>query len=307
MAAWNGATISWQIEGLSGVTLDAVTPDTFGCVWAVEDYTGWDDSPPPRPNRTDRPSDHGSFDAPDFFGSRIVSLTGSVWCPTPLLRNAATQRLSSAFTDARRFYAITRTTELGPEYISCKLDATTKIDVLKAADIGQWFNFSMQVAASDPRKYSTTTSSSITNLPSTSGGLDWVTSGGLNWVTAGGLNWGSTTSSGQIVMTNTGTADTWPKYTISAGANDLSTPGITIVTNGNVLFYNASLVAGDVLVINTNPANRYVQVNGIDRRLFLSIAQWSSLPANSTTIAAFSAATYTATATLKGEWQNANW
>lgn len=304
--AWNGATLAWSAPGaLPGITLDGQTPDSNGCVWLVEDYKGWDGTPPPRPLRTDRPFSSGAYRGPDYLSSRIVSLTGTIWCPTPAVRAATARQLAAAFTDPNTLYALTRTAELGAETLYVELDAEAQIDVLTTPDPGTVLSFSLQLAAPDPRKYSATSSSGQTNLPSTTGGLDWQSASGLVWTN--GLNWGTFVSTGQFLLTNSGTAPSWPTFVVSANGNTLNAPGITISINNSVLQYTGTLSPLDVLTIVTDPAKRSVTIGGADRRVFLTTAQWAPVPGNSSAVISFSASNYTSTAVLQGSLFPAFW
>ncbi len=296
--------VQWTMPAW-GLSFNTGSKDANGCAYWVTSDKGWSDSPPPRPISTGKPYSQGAFNGPDFFGARIIVLNGSVAAPTMAARRAAEHVVAAAFSDPLNLYELHCVEETGELLANVRLDQSTTITQLPG---GLDFVWSMQLAAPDPRKYATAVKSSFTNLPQSTGGLDWVTGGGLQWVTGGGLNWGTVTSNGIVTMTNAGLADTWPTFTIAANGNPLVTPGITIVVNGNLLFYNNTLGAGDVLTINTNPANRSVLLNGItDHRRFLTTAVWSSIPANSTVTASFSSAVYTSTATLTATWSDAYW
>lgn len=287
-----------------GLSFNYGVADSTGCMWLADAEKGWSGGPPPRPLRVNKPYSQGVFRSPDFYGARVITLAGNVWAPDSASRRNAEHKLAAAFSDPGALYELHCIEETGELLAYCELDGAVTIQQLGLYD----FAWSIQLAAPDPRKYSAAANSSTTNLPMTTGGLDWVTGGGLNWVTGGGLNWGTVTSNGSVIMTNNGTADTWPTYTVAAGANALVTPGITITVSGNTLFYNNTLAAGDTLVITTNPNSRSVILNGqSDRRASLTIAQWASIPANSTVSATFSSAVYSSTATLTASWANAYW
>lgn len=296
--------VQWTMPAW-GLSFNTSTKDANGCAYFLTDDKGWSDGPPPRPISTGKPYSQGAFNGPDFYGARIINLYGSVAAPTMAARRAAEHAITAAYSDPLNLYELHCVEETGELLANVRLDQSTTIAQMPG---GLDFNWSMQLAAPDPRKYSTVVQSSSTFLPSSSGGLDWVTGGGLNWVTGGGLNWGTITSNGQVTMTNAGTADTWPIFTIAANGTALVSPGITILVNGNTLFYNNTMGAGDVLTINTNPATRSVLLNGTtDVRRFLTTANWSSIPAKSTIVAAFTATVFSATATLTAQWSNAYW
>lgn len=295
---------TWSIPS-AGLTFNTGIADANGNQWMTMDEKGWHGSAAPRPGRTAKPASQGSYRSPLFRDSRIFSLTGWVSCPSRLARNNAEHQLAAIFPDPYTLYQVICNEEFGSLYVTVELD--TMIQVTPQPG-GFDLLFTLQMAAPDPRKYSTNTASASTGLPLSTGGLDWATGGGLNWSSGGGLNWGTVTSSGQISMANTGTADTYPTYTISAGANPLVTPAITIQGTGATLFYNGTLNAGDALIIVTNPFGRAVTLNGsTDRRPLLTTAQWTSIPAGTAQVAVFSANAYSSTATLAASWQPAFW
>ncbi len=122
---------------------------------------------------------------------------------------------------------------------------------------------------------------------------------GLDWSDPVGLDWGSAGATGVMALTNPGTAPAWPVFTISAGANPLVNPTITDQASGRSLRYSGTLLAGDVLVINTNPFARTVTLNGSgDRRPFLTRAEWFSVPKGTSAAIVFGADIYSATAQL---------
>ena len=288
-----------------GLSFNTGVKDANGCAYWVTDEKGWSDGPPPRPISTGKPYSQGAFNGPDFYGARVITLYGHVAAPTTLARRAAEHTISAAFSDPLNLSELHCTEETGELLANVRLDQNVTITRNPG---GYDFDWSIQLAAPDPRKYSATVQQSTTNLPMAANGLDWITGGGLDWITGGGLTWGTVTSNGQVSMTNAGTADTWPTFVIAANGNVLSSPGITILFNGNVLFYNNTLQANDILTITTNPANRSVLLNGLtDMRRFLTTAQWTSVAAGTTVIAAFSSAVYTSTATLTAKWSNAYW
>lgn len=294
--------VSWSIPSI-GWTANTGSLDPYGSYWSVIDDTGWRGSPHGRTGRIGRPSSQGMYRVPVYKDARIVTLGGYLESPTEAAREQSELLLASAFSSGS-LQELHCTQVTGEMYGLFELDA----DILITPLTPFCSTWTLQVASPDPRKYAAAASSGSTTLPFSTGGLDWSTGGGLNWSTGGGLSWGSTTSNGTIGLTNVGTADTWPTFTIAAGANPLVTPSITLSYGGSVLFYNDTLSPGDQLVITTNPSGRGVVLNlSSDRKSSMTTAGWQSIPANSTTTATFSAAAYSSTATLTATWANAYW
>jgi hypothetical protein len=244
-----------------------------------------------------KPYADGSNRAPSFRDSRTVTLTG--WCSTQgrLTARQARDLLARAFPDGGQ-QVLTIDDGINARTILVELASETKVSFGGNPYLFQW---TFSVWAADGRYQDAAVQTASTGLPIFNNGLDWSTGGGLNWSTGGGLNWGSTASSGSFTMANTGTAVSWPVFTLTG---PLTLPTITS-TAGQMISYGASLGASDSLVISTDPANRYVQLNGSDRFTLLTSAQWFPiLPGSSVTVALGASG---GTGALSAAWSNANW
>jgi hypothetical protein len=292
----------WAVDGWSASQGGLV--DAFGAEWLVHQDSGWFEPPGVRLSHQDKLRDHGVFRTRNYRTPRVVVLAGHCSCPDSATMMAANDRFNAIRSDGG--LAALLVTEPGGRQRTAMVELGDQPQA--DPDTYRSFDFQLTLTAQDPRKYDATVQTATTGLPSSTGGLDWSTGGGLNWSSGGGLNWGTITSTGVLVATNAGLADTWPKFTISAGANTLTNPGITITIGGQRLFYNNTLQAGDQLVIVTNPIGRSVLLNGTtDRKPFLTVAEWTSIAPGASVPIAFSAASYTSTATLAASWQNAYW
>jgi hypothetical protein len=282
-------------SGTPQVTIN--TTDANGVDWILTKETGWFASAPPKPARTNKAGATGSYRSQNFRGERIISLEGTMTAPTITALRTAQHQLAAVCGDPAQLYTLSCAEETGTLTAQVELDAQilmTPIAYLTCA-------WTIQLAAPDPTKYSSTLQQASTFLPSATGGLDWSTGGGLDWSTGGGLNWGTTVSNGTVAVLNGGTAPTWPTFTVNAGTG-ITNPTITCSTTGQVLQYASTLNSGDQLVISTSPFNRYVQVNGSDRRPFLTTSQWFSFSAATAYVLAFSASSYSSTASLAVSW-----
>lgn len=292
----------WSVQfTLGGIAFNGGT-DSNGNTWWVTGETGWSDSPAPRTSRTDRPWAQGQYRIPNYNSSRIISLTGWTACPSQAARRAAEKQLAQLCWDPTLLNTITCTEETGTLSAQVERDAATTAVIQPGGYDLAW---SIQVAAPDPRKYGATVSGS-TGVAASSGGLDWATTGGLDWSTGGGLNWGVITSSGQIVLTNTGTADTWPTITFSANGGSIVNPQARDA-NGNLLSFNLTLSGSDVLVLSTNPIGRSVLYNGTDFRSAMTSAQWFSIYPGTTDTVSFGATSTTGSAAMTVSFAPAYW
>lgn len=285
---------------LDGIRFNASEDnDPAGCYWPVK-MTGWS-SRSTKTQRTIKPVLPGSYRAPNPSAEKIISISGTCIAPTPAIRAEAEERLQALCPDPNILYQIDVTEESGTKFRMVELEFA---DVVRFNE--QVFQFTLQLAAPDPFKYSTSLQSGSTGLPSAgSGGLDWTDPTGLDWTDPTGLNWGSPSMGGTLVMANGGNADAWPIFTISTGANPVVNPKITEQGTGRQLVYAGTLLAGDTLVIDTSPNARTVILNGAaDRRPFLTKAEWFPIPAQGTTAAVFTADAFSATALLSAQWRN---
>lgn len=284
-------------DSLGNPLLTINTTDANGVDWVLTKEVGWFASAPPKPTRTNKAGATGSYRSQNFRGERIITLEGVMAAPDIGTLRAAQHQLAAVCGDPSQLYTLACAEETGTLTATVELDAQilmTPINYLSC-------NWSLQLAAPDPAKYSAVSQQAQAMLPSTTGGLDWSTGGGLNWSAGGGLNWGSGGVSGNLSAINTGTAESWPTFTINAGTGILD-PSITNSVTGQTLAYTGALGSGDVLVISTSPFNRFVQLNGTDRRPFLTTSQWFSFAPGVTNVLAFAADSYSSTASLQVAW-----
>jgi hypothetical protein len=153
-------------------------------------------------------------------------------------------------------------------------------------------DWQLSAIATNPRKFGPAATAS-TGLPVTTGALLWGT--GLHWV---GLDWGSAASNGLIQLSNPGTGEAWPIFTITGpSTGTLVNPLIVNSGTGETLAFTGTLNPGDTLVISTSPFARFVRLNGIPYRRFLTTAQYFSVQPGRTVTCQFQG-TSTSTAQL---------
>jgi len=136
-----------------------------------------------------------------------------------------------------------------------------RIPVAPAYRVGVALGCTIQWSCSDPRRYEVTEQTATTGLPVAEDGIEWGSGPeGLDWSTGPEeLDWGSAGSTGGVIVTNSGDADTHP---IIEFAGPVDRPSVTL-NGGTVLEYDIALGSGDVLVVNT--AAGTVQLGGQDR------------------------------------------
>lgn len=267
------------IVTLNGIQLNPPLADGTGYELDEDGLQGWYGSPKPKTAYTPRTSSDGSWWSPQAYKDvRTVAVTGTlIEQDTPNLL-AVQQQLSAICPDPGQLYELRVVDDFGT--LTAMVQRSDA--VLVKANGPQSTTFSVSLTAPDPLKYNPDSQPSNTLLAQAVDGLDWSTSGGLDWATGGGLDWGLFLSDGTCVLTNAGTAPSWPRFTV-VGPSDLgSMTGFTItdVGSGSVISYIGLMRVGDSVVIDTNPATRSAVMNGTaDVWSGVNVAQWFQVPA----------------------------
>lgn len=200
----------------------------------------------------DRPEGDGEVEAPvQYETARIISLDGETWAAT----------VASAWTDWRALLTVLRASMNTDTLIKWRevggavdLQCTVRLagGVLPPLEDGVGrLAYLIQARAADPLNYSQTLSSTTATAPTSTGGIDTPV---RTPIRVGAV------SGGTCVVANAGNAPTWPKFTITG---PIVQPVVLDVTTNLAIYCDGiSLSAGDVLVIDTNPANRIVTANG---------------------------------------------
>jgi hypothetical protein len=263
--------------------------DSSGVAWYLQTLEGWD-SPEIRSEFTEREADHGSWASPVYFGSRPITLSGTVEAQSRAELQGAMDQLYTAA-------ALTDTTltvwEDTPKQATVRRSGKPLTQYLTDSKA----TWSVLVTAADPRRYSTTLQSGTTGLP--------VTTGGLTFPITFPITFSATVTAGQINAANLGSMDTRPVLTITG---PVVAPTIAaLYPDGSVkqLIYSQDLQSGDSLVIDTD--THTVTINGnASRRRFLSVpAGWPTIPAGGSVVYQFQSGTYNATAMLTATWRSA--
>lgn len=284
-------TPSTDIDGLQATlgTLRLGAVDSAGVAWFLQGLEGWD-SPEVRAELQDRESDHGSWASPVYFGSRPITLSGTIEAPDRASLQSAMDALYSAAT-------LSDTTLTVWEAVPKQATVRRSGKVLAQYVSNRVATFSILMTAADPRRYGITLQSGTTGLP--------VTTGGLSFPVTFPITFSATTVAGQINAINLGTMDTRPVLTV---AGPVVAPSIAaLYSDGSVkqLIYSQDLQSGDQLVIDTD-AHTVVLNGGVSRRRFLTIpAGWPTIPAGGSVNYQFQSGTYNASAMLTATWRSA--
>jgi hypothetical protein len=288
------ATPTWQLN-----TQQFNVLDNNGVTWGISSTTGWYDGAPVRTRTTPRSQADGDYRSRSRFGGRTLQLNGWAKAPNGALAEAARWALLALLGNDQ--VPLIWISDYTARYALVEVSDSSRIP---PAANGAEFDFQLVLFQNDPRRFWYVAGSGLDTrsfgpvaAPGVSGGLDWSTGGGLNWSTGGGLNWGTTASTGQVTVTNPGTALAWPTLTLDAAGGTLTNPTITDTTTGYRLGYTGATMSGtDQLILNS--LNKTVLRNGGDRSRELTIRQWEAIAPGATVTYALTTTNPSDTGTL---------
>lgn len=249
----------WQSRGV----------DSNGLRWAhVGDISGWDDPPDARSQFVARQQASGSFDAPVYDDNRVISFTGTVVAPTRALQRSAALILGRLARALRLGTNLTGHDEDGDKTVWGRRAPSWKMTSL--GPLG--WKYQVQIVCPDPYKYGPERTFT-TGLPSPgSGGLVFPLFDGT-----GMLEFGTSGDSGRITLSNPGTDDAWPVFTVTGPV--LGGLSITDVASGRQIVYAGDVPDGANLLIIDAQAGR-ATLNGADRTGELTVKQWFPVPSD---------------------------
>lgn len=282
-----GATLDGLQASLGSVTLGAI--DGEGVAWYLQTLDGWD-SPEVRASWTDREGDHGAWASPAYYGSRPITLGGTIVAPSRVLLEQAMDQLRAAVGLTDTLLVVYEST---PKQALVRRSGKPLMQYVTDTRA----TYSVLVTAADPRRYGTALLTATTKLPSTTGGLTLPAA--APWLLS------ATVVAGQVDAVNGGDFETRPVITITG---PVVAPQIQAqMPDGSVrlMTFGQDLGAGDVLVIDTDAHT--VMLNGsVSRRRFLTVPSgWPTIPASSVTSFLFRSTAYNSTATLTATWRSA--
>lgn len=118
-------------------------------VLAPQGLDGWDDGVDVRRTIVDRPNGHGSYDAPGYLDSRVISITGRVLADSREECEALGGRITGLLAGGQSG-RIQVTAEGGTQWAACRLSARTRFtpDFSRRNAV-----FQLQLWCADPRKF----------------------------------------------------------------------------------------------------------------------------------------------------------
>lgn len=282
-------TLAPQFMTLDSWSAPAV--DGYGVEWWLSELDGWYGTPDLRLGGSDRPLDHGQFDAPSYLSSRVITATGAALAPDVTTALQASDILSSLCWDPSQLYVLQVTEPSGQvRRAQVRLNSATKVSDL----VGNTFEWQLQLKAPDPRRYDDTlTSVTLTAPTGAVGGISAPLTVPFSISTSGAL-------SNSATVTNVGTIATRPVVTF---AGPLVDPQLANVTAGRSLSFTITLAGGDLLVVDFD--KRTVLLNGTASRsgtLTAAAAWWDLAPGGSDLTFTAGGGGGTATVTFRSAW-----
>ena len=281
-----------QLDGWAAGQTSPGTFDAQGTLWVLQNFDGWWNGPAPRTDFVPIPGNHGAYDAPAYLDARTITLEGVAVAVDIASVHRSRDVLASVCGDPS-LTATLLVTEPGQPQRQCVVRRSAET---KTEPVGPFhFAWSMILTAPDPRRYAAVASSAAVGLPG-------VGSGGLVFPLVFPLTFGTGALGGSLSVTNSGTLQTWPTFTI---LGPVSSPIIRNTGTGESLLFDPafSVAAGQTLVINT--ANRTVTYSGANARQSLFTANWFPLYPGPTSLQFTSLGSYDAAAQLTVSWRDA--
>ena len=225
-----------------------------------------------------RPNSDGAFDVvKDYRAARIITFEGGLFGAT---QEDADLNFFDEFAalqadGAPILFSVERDWGTRSSYVSI-------MDVAEIDDIGDGSAalVNVQLVARDPIKYGPSTMYT-TGLPSSGGGLEFNL-----FAPSGALYFGANGNLGRVEVTNAGTADVWPTFSVTGAL----TTGFYIqeLASGSILRYDRIVPAGSTVSLNSRTGE--VLVDGVsDGSTYLTSAQWFSVPAGGSVTVQFNA------------------
>lgn len=239
--------------------------DANGVTWTMTGLTGWDEPPDSRESYVPRVGD-GSFDADVFDDARLVTWMGLLQAPDRETRQAQKLVLTQ----------LARALKVGADLVGHDEDGDRTVHAKrspgwKIAPFGPLgLQYQAVVKCPDPYKYGPAMTFPASLPAAGSGGLVYPLFQGT-----GKLEYGTAGASGRVTMSNPGTENAWPSFTITGPV--LGGVSVTDVASGRQIVYAGDVPSSAVLLIIDSASGR-AELNGADYTGQLTVKQWWPVP-----------------------------
>lgn len=233
---------------------------------------GWKGSPSMRRETIPRLGFPGSFSVAGVKDERLISVAATAYCNNELTADDLEDELAAILADGTEGVLTVTEGRKAPRWVSAWL--ATEIRVSRPSPT--MVRFSYQVVAPNPRKFGATLAGATE--PFSSGGGLYTTPLFGSSQAQGILDFGNVGTTGTVSITNAGTADTPPRFTVTG----MIPEGFQIIRQdaSAVLEYTGVVNQGQTLVLDTDTGS--VTLDGEDRGAQLTGRGWSKLLGHST-------------------------
>ncbi|MFK0249287.1 hypothetical protein ACIQUM_31700 [Amycolatopsis azurea] len=260
----------WTLDWLT-MHPDGDVRDSAGVQWILTQEKGFWGSPGTNAEFSSRLARHGAYRSPGWKKQRTISLTGRAYADDFIVLRQAEANLLGLLSDPRTPRTLTCLSELGALTCEVFLDDEILCTPLKVVS-EPGFEFSLQVVAPDPAKYSVERQTMSSGLARDAlDGLDFNqvvqpdANQGLFFGMGAdddGLSFGTSNATGFMQLTNRGSAPTTPVYTLYG---PLTSPMLT--AGASAMRYNGTLAAGEFVVIDPNAPSVLLGGTAVRRQL----------------------------------------
>lgn len=276
--------VQWTLDGFLLTGYDAA-----GCRWITQRARGWRGSAPVRTDRKARLYGSGSTRGIAYGAERIIELSGTCKAPSPGARADAEHRLGQLLDPEGPLVELIRVGEDGIGHMRL-VEPDDAIDPVPVNS--RWFDWTIALAAPDPRKYALGWTTQAASLGGGgSGGLVATAPGAI--ATAPGLTAGIPPTPSTVRVINTGAATVGPVLQLTGGLETGAT--ILEIETGVQCAFRAPIDPDTSIWINCD-SHPQVLPNGIvaggltlpphavlldgysSRRAELAVAGWPALP-----------------------------
>lgn len=286
-------TVQWR-----GLTLASDHSSPFG----IRTLLGWDELPDARLDAPVRPQAHGRFDTAVWADERIITLSGQIVSQD---RDALLQELQDVMWWPS---GLSSAEDLVVTRAGRELTGFARLTAFKTPTTVNWsvgeVPFVIEWRCRDPLRYGPPESVS-TLFPTLRGGLEYDLYTDGEGTDLGYLDYGDASDTGLVVLSNDGTADSWPVFQVE-GPVDGSGFDIAVVGTDQRIRFSGPVASGSSLVIDSSSGTAVI--DGVaDRGGQLTQRDWFPVPARGQVEVAFLPLGGTSTARLTVVHRPAFW
>lgn len=249
-----------MIVELPGITL---TEGSEG--WVIADLVGWYSMPDSKSPIDEIPQQHGAFDpGVDWRTSAAISFTAGYIGTSHAECVSAVEQFNGALANSSN--TPMRVTDGGR--------ATSRTVSVRHVGVPDFFDydqhevhFAVDMIAPDPFRYGDAVTASA-GLPSLAGGLTFPITFPITFTSTG--------DPGRIVLSNEGTQETWPQFTVRGGLSD----GFSLVAveTGREIRFEFPLSDTDEVTVDPRSGQAWINDPSNAVGGFLTVRDWWSVP-----------------------------